>query len=382
MANLTETSTYEPAIHELGTEELVLGGPTGPSNTPLRQLANRTKWLKDAIDNLESGGGPFAYNASAGTLPVGGSDGAGVAGIRRKDYYYVTVPGTVFGVTLQIGDALIAKVDDAAAIADFIVSQANGDLATPSVIGMVKLVQNISGGSLADAVLSTAGLISIFAQKNSPVFTGEPTAPTPADADNSQKLANTAWTLARIAAAVTDMTNAISAEATARANADTALQNNIDAEATARGNADTTLQNNINNEATARINGDNALAALIPQVKFLANEIQLANVTFGVEQDVTDAQLPGCQLGFWCTFKLDATTNTDVPVLTYRIPTLPVPKNGVNILRQVDTGYGPNSNNSEHSWFCPKPPGHTGRFSLGHYIGGTGWAEVKILAYI
>jgi hypothetical protein len=88
MANIIETSTFEPAIHELGVDELVLGGLNGPSNTPLKQLANRTKWLKDAVDALESGGGPFAYNASAGTLPVGGTDGPGVAGIKRKDYYF------------------------------------------------------------------------------------------------------------------------------------------------------------------------------------------------------------------------------------------------------------------------------------------------------
>lgn len=257
MANFPETSTFEPAVHVIGAEELVLGGsPTSPSNLPFQQLVNRTKWLKDAVDSLESGGGPFAYNASAGTLPVGGSDGAGVAGIRRKDYYFVTVAGTVSGVTLQVGDALIAMNDDADAIGEFIVSQANGDLATPTVIGMVKLVQNITGGSLSDAVLSTAGLITLFAQKASPAFTGTPTVPTPADGDNTTKIANTLWVLARIAEEATARANAVSSEATARANADTTLQNNINSEATTRGNNDTTLQNNINSEATARANGD------------------------------------------------------------------------------------------------------------------------------
>lgn len=389
MANIIESSTYEPAIHELGVDELVLGGLNGPSNTPLKQLTNRTKWLKDAVDALESGGGPFAYNASAGTLPVGGTDGPGVAGIKRKDYYFVTVPGVVSGVTLQIGDSLIAMVDDADTIAEFIVSQSNAELATPSVIGMVKLVQNILGGSLTDAVLSTAGLITLFAQKASPVFTGTPTVPTPADADNTTKIANTFWVLARLAEEATLRSNADSAESTARGNADTTLQNNINTEATTRGNADTTLQNNINSEATARANGDAAVAALIPTVKFLASRLTLPTVDGSNDRDINATLLPNMKIGFWCHITIDAPAS-NIGVLSYRLPTLAGGLGGENILRQVDTGYGDGEqggaagepNNSEFSWFCPCPPGHTGRFSLGHYVGSGATAVVEILTYI
>lgn len=67
---------------------------------------------------------------------------------------------------------------------------------------------------------------------------------------------------------------AVSAEATARANADTTLQNNIDAEAatranaitaeaTARQTADNTLQGNIDSEASARQAADNTLQSNI-----------------------------------------------------------------------------------------------------------------------
>lgn len=54
-------------------------------------------------------------------------------------------------------------------------------------------------------------------------------------------------------------TSAISAETTARTNADNTLQANITAEATARSNADTTLQNNVDAEATARATADTTL---------------------------------------------------------------------------------------------------------------------------
>lgn len=59
----------------------------------------------------------------------------------------------------------------------------------------------------------------------------------------------------------------ITNEATARNNADTTLQENITAEATARGNADTALQTNITAEATARSNADDAIIADLDAVE-------------------------------------------------------------------------------------------------------------------
>jgi hypothetical protein len=59
----------------------------------------------------------------------------------------------------------------------------------------------------------------------------------------------------------------ITAEATARADADTTLQGNITAEATARADADTTLQGNITAEATARADADTALDVRVSVVE-------------------------------------------------------------------------------------------------------------------
>ena len=47
MANQPETSTYEAGVYQLETTDPVQGGVGGVSNTPLLQLASRTKWLKD-----------------------------------------------------------------------------------------------------------------------------------------------------------------------------------------------------------------------------------------------------------------------------------------------------------------------------------------------
>lgn len=47
MANLKETSFWEEGIYQWETSDPVLGGENGIDNVPTRQLANRTKWLKD-----------------------------------------------------------------------------------------------------------------------------------------------------------------------------------------------------------------------------------------------------------------------------------------------------------------------------------------------
>lgn len=55
MANLTESATYEAGIYQLETSDPVIGGPTGISNAQAKQLANRTKYLKEHVDAIEEG---------------------------------------------------------------------------------------------------------------------------------------------------------------------------------------------------------------------------------------------------------------------------------------------------------------------------------------
>ncbi len=54
MANLPESSTWETGIYQLETTDPVIGGLNGTSNTQGKQLANRTKYLKDMVDNHET----------------------------------------------------------------------------------------------------------------------------------------------------------------------------------------------------------------------------------------------------------------------------------------------------------------------------------------
>lgn len=58
MANQPQTSIWEAAILQWETSTPALGGPGGPMNTPLLQLANRTAWLKQQIDDMAPSSSP------------------------------------------------------------------------------------------------------------------------------------------------------------------------------------------------------------------------------------------------------------------------------------------------------------------------------------
>lgn len=67
MANLTETSTFDAGVYQIETTDPVIGGANGVTNAPLKNLANRTKYLKDHVDALESTRAPLASPALTGT---------------------------------------------------------------------------------------------------------------------------------------------------------------------------------------------------------------------------------------------------------------------------------------------------------------------------
>lgn len=100
MASLSETAQWEDGVYQIETSDPVLGGPNGITNLPTKQLANRTSFLKQAVEK---------------------------AGSDLSSHIKAPDPHTQ------------------------------------------------------------------YAPKNSPGFTGTPTAPTPETGDNSKKLANTEW---------------------------------------------------------------------------------------------------------------------------------------------------------------------------------------------
>jgi len=102
------------------------------------------------LGNLEGG-----WNASGGTFPVGSSP---VAGTKAGDYWYVTTAGTVGGVAFNVGDVIIAKVNNASttSAADWVQLEVNRDQATETVLGLVEIAtQTETNTGTSDTVAVT-----------------------------------------------------------------------------------------------------------------------------------------------------------------------------------------------------------------------------------
>lgn len=133
MANLPESSTFDAGVYQIETTDPVIGGPSGVTNTPLKNLANRTKYLKDQVDSLASTKAPLASPALTGTPTA------------------------------------------------------------PTAAGGTSTTQLATTAFVQSAVAAAAPDLTPYAPKASPVFTGNPVAPTPAQFDNDTSLATTAF---------------------------------------------------------------------------------------------------------------------------------------------------------------------------------------------
>lgn len=111
MANLSELIQYDSGVYQIETSDPVLGGPSGVSNLPLKNLANRTAWLKKHVDDIESGA----------TVPTGIATRNWVTGelnklsfkapVRAATSANISLSGlqTIDGVALTAGDRVLVK---------------------------------------------------------------------------------------------------------------------------------------------------------------------------------------------------------------------------------------------------------------------------------
>lgn len=67
MAHLPENSNFDEGVRQLELTDPVIGGPNGVSNEPLKNLANRTRWLRDQLKRLEDGTAPASHVGARGT---------------------------------------------------------------------------------------------------------------------------------------------------------------------------------------------------------------------------------------------------------------------------------------------------------------------------
>jgi hypothetical protein len=53
MANLAEDAQWEEGVYQLEVGDMAEGGPDGISNLQAKQLANRTGWLKQELEEAK-----------------------------------------------------------------------------------------------------------------------------------------------------------------------------------------------------------------------------------------------------------------------------------------------------------------------------------------
>ncbi len=117
MANVTETPSYDAGIYQIETTDPVLGGPSGIANAQAKGLANRTAFLKQQIDQLNSGQLTPAWIASQDYVQEQLQKLDAKHSVRAATTANITLSGvqTIDGVALTVGDRVLVKDQTAAA---------------------------------------------------------------------------------------------------------------------------------------------------------------------------------------------------------------------------------------------------------------------------
>lgn len=220
MANLTETPTYDAGVYQLETTDPVQGGPSGVSNSPLKNLANRTAYLKQRVDDIEAGTTNLPGYAKLASPSFSGSPTAPTQALgdnTTKIANTAFVQGTVGGVLTKsvagTGSVTLTAVEAGNAILVLNgILTGNRDVIVPTSPTRSWIVRNNTTGASTLTVKTAAGTGVVVTQGttafvwtdgtnvydgltdfDSPAMTGNPTAPTAAQFDNDTSLATTAF---------------------------------------------------------------------------------------------------------------------------------------------------------------------------------------------
>lgn len=225
MANLPESATYDAGVYQLELTDPVQGGSTGVSNAPLKNLANRTAWLKSQIDGINNGTIGLALYARLASPTFTGSPSAPTAALgdsttklATTDFVQKTLGGFLSKSIAGTGSVTLTAVEAGNGIITFTGAlTGNRNVIVPSSPTRPWIIRNATTGAFTVTVKTAAGAgVEVAQGQNaavfcdgtnvlageswaaplaSPALTGTPTAPTPAQFDSSTKLATTdfAW---------------------------------------------------------------------------------------------------------------------------------------------------------------------------------------------
>lgn len=220
MANLTEVAQFDAGVYQLETTDPVQGGANGVSNAPLKNLTNRTAYLKKHIDDLESGAFIPSAVATLGSPAFTGTPTAPTQSLGNNTTRLATtafVQGTVGGrLAKSVAGGVnvtLTAVEAGNAILEFTGAlTANIAVIVPSSPTRSWVVKNGTSGAFTLTVKTAAGSGVVVTQgKTEAVYTdgtnvlachddytdismtGTPTAPTAAVGTNTTQLATTAF---------------------------------------------------------------------------------------------------------------------------------------------------------------------------------------------
>jgi hypothetical protein len=207
MANLPELVQYDAGVYQIETSDPVLGGPSGVTNAPLKNLTNRTAFLKSRVDMLEAGttvppGIATQNYVQAELMKLAFKDP-----VRAVTSANITLSGaqTIDGVAVVAGDRVLVRSQSTPSQNGIYVASASAwarseDMNADSEIRAGVAVMVTAGTTYADTLwrLTTDGAISIGSTAltftcltENTALLGNPTAPTAAQFDADTSLATT-----------------------------------------------------------------------------------------------------------------------------------------------------------------------------------------------
>jgi hypothetical protein len=228
MSNLTETATYDAGVYQLETTDPVQGGATGVSNYQGKNLANRTAYLKQHVDNLESGATvppgiavlaspAFSGSPTAPTQALGDNS----TKLSNTAFVQATVGGRLSKSVAGSVNVTLTAVEAGNAILELTgLLTANIAVIVPSSPTRTWLIKNATSGAFTVTLKTAAGtgvvctqgltgtvftdgtnVYKAFTDFDSIAISGIATAPTAAAGTNTTQLATTAFVTTAITTA-------------------------------------------------------------------------------------------------------------------------------------------------------------------------------------
>lgn len=192
MANAVEQNQFDIAVRLIEPGDSVVGGAGAPINQPLQALANRTLWLKNQTATLHT---ETAGKADAATAVNAGSGLTGGGRLDQNRTIALGAPGQITAQTknavqetghthaidtattsragiVQLSSATDSDSEELAATPKAVKAAydkavgAKASLATNTVPGLVKLINNLTSGGTDAALTAEQGKVLATALEN------------------------------------------------------------------------------------------------------------------------------------------------------------------------------------------------------------------------